>query len=326
VLALMTTAQGAFAADCPPPPEPVFSMAYGSRYGDVGQGSTEIDADANRQVDEALGPIDDFLRDLTRDANGVLVEGADRAALADCVLARMAVWARADAMGDLVSATANLTIGSRLAAFGMAARQVAPFARDPGDLADVRQWLNRRQRAQMAFWETASVGAARGNLRAWSALAGAAIGEVTGDPVMLGWAAWSATHVLCTAHEDGSLPQEMTRGRLALHYQLHAVAPLSVAAALLEPRGYAVAGQCGQALRRVGDFIARDLADGAQSAAITGEVQSFFDGSDEIEAFNLAWIEAWLTLFPGPELDAFAESFRPLGHSKLGGDQTALWR
>src|SRR5690606_20480116 len=105
---------------------------------DAGQGSTRIDPGASQQVDEALGPIDDFLRDLTVQANSVIGAGDDRSRIADCVIARMATWARDDAMGDLVSATARLTVGSRLAAFGLAALQVARFATRPDDLDIVR--------------------------------------------------------------------------------------------------------------------------------------------------------------------------------------------
>lgn len=326
IMAIMA-GQGAAADDhvCPPAPEPVFSLAYGSRYSDSGAGSTQLDTDASAEVDEELGPIDDFLRDLTSRANRVFDEGADRRTIADCVIAQMAVWARDDAMGDLQSTTSQLTIGSRLSAFGMAALQTAPFTTRTADLAEVRGWLNRRQRAQMAFWETGPNGAKGGNLRAWSALAANAIGDLSNDALMLGWSAWSASYILCTANEDGSLPQEMGRGRFALHYQLHAIAPLVVTAALLRRQGTPVDGECDDALHRAVGFAARDLDTGAQSQAITGEVQTFFDGTDELEAFNLAWIEAYLTLRHDPGLADRAAPLRPLGHSKLGGDQTAIW-
>ncbi|WP_226781753.1 alginate lyase family protein [Oceaniglobus trochenteri] len=316
----------AMAQGCPPAPEPVFSLAYGSRYAESDGPGRILDEKADREVDEELGPIDDFLRDLTDDANRVFAEDTDRQAIADCVLSRMAVWARADAMGDLRSNTSQLTIGSRLAAFGLTALQAAPFATRQDDRAVVRDWLHRRQRAQMEYWETATEGAARGNLRAWAALAGSAIGELANDAAMLGWSAWSASYILCSAAPDGSLPQEMTRGRFALHYQLHAIAPLTVTAARLNRLNLPITGQCDEALRRAVGFALGDLEDGAQTRAITGEVQTFFDGSDEIEGFNLAFLEAYLTLYPDPAAEALAEEYRPLGHSKLGGDQTAIWR
>ncbi len=310
---------------CAEAPEPVFSLAYGSRYAE-GSNSSTLDAEADAEVDEALDPIDDFLRDLTADANRVFLPDSDRQAVADCVVKRIAVWAREDAMGDLRSTTSNLTIGSRLAAFGLAALQVAPFTTLYRDLDDIRGWLRTRQRAQMAFWEEeAGDGAAQGNLRAWSALAAAAIGELADDRIIQGWSAWSAVYVMCKAAPDGSLPQEMGRGRFALHYQLHSIAPLVVTVARLKRQGFDLTGECDGALKRIVGFAVSDLDTGEKTRAITGEVQTFFDGTDEIEGFNLAWIEAYLTLYDDPALDRLAEPWRPLSHSKLGGDQTAIW-
>lgn len=136
---------------------------------------------------------------------------------------------------------------------------------------------------------------------------------------------WSASYVLCSAAPDGSLPQEMTRGRLALHYQLHALAPLVTTVASLDQQGLPIRDRCDGALGRAVQFALSDLENGAATQAITGEVQSFFDGTDTIEPFQLAWLEAWLVLEPDAELAAVIEPMRPLRYSKLGGNQTALW-
>ncbi|WP_325063095.1 alginate lyase family protein [Halovulum marinum] len=315
-------------ANCAPAPAPVQALAYGSRYADGSENRTRLDADADAEVDAALKPVDDFLRDLADRANGVHAPGADPPAIAACVLARLAPWARADALAELDTTAARLTAGSRLAAFALILRQVVPHAGagDGDKVGLVSDWLARRVVAQMRFWEQdAPEGARQGNLRAWAALAAAATADLTDDAIMRGWAAWSTAHVLCTANPDGSLPQEMTRGRWALHYQLHAVAPLAVSAALLEPRGFPVAGRCGAALARVVRYTVSELDDGRLTQARTGEVQTFFDGTRQLEGFNLAWLEAYLTLDPDPALEALASVWRPLSHSKLGGDQTAIW-
>jgi poly(beta-D-mannuronate) lyase len=181
----------------------------------------------------------------------------------------------------------------------------------------------------MNFWEEALPGAWRGNLRAWAALAASATSATPGDPVQRNWAAWSTGYVLCPAAEDGSLPQEMRRGHLALQYQLHAIAPLVTSALLLERQGRPLAASCDGALHRVVSFDLDDLQTCERTRAITGETQSFFDGSDTLEGFHLAWLEAYLSLAEGPwhqEAEALAESYRPLGYSKLGGDQMLLWQ
>jgi poly(beta-D-mannuronate) lyase len=327
VLALLALAPGAARAQCDPLPDPVTTLAFASRYVEADATSSQIDPETAEDARDALRPVDDFLRDLTRTANAAL---RDRdAAAADCAVSAMAAWAQADALADLGSDTARLTIGARLAGFALVLMQAGPLTTLPRDRAEVQAWLTRRLTEQTLFWETeAPDGARQGNLRAWTALAAAALAAETGDPAMRHFAAWSATFVLCTAQPDGSLPQEMRRGRLALQYQLHAISPLVVTALLLGRQGLPLTGACGGALDRAVGFALDDIATGAATAAITGEVQSFFDGSDSLDPFHLAWTEAYLAL-PGAahrsRAEALAAPLRPLRYSKLGGDQTRLW-
>ncbi len=330
--ALCTTlgASPAVAADCPTAPAPVYSLSFESRYADDSETRSEIDADAKAKAEEALDPIDDFLRDLTEAANSVYDEKTDAKAMADCVVAAMAVWAKANALADLQSETAQLTIGSRIAGFGLVLLQVLPHGGAQGDVHLIRTWLSGLVYAQMQFWEEdAPKGASQGNLRAWAALGAASVAPFLDDSTVLGWAAWSTRFVLCKADADGSLPQEMTRGHLALQYQLHAIAPLVVSTLLLKRRGTDLTPICDGALARVVNFALSDLQTGEMTKAITGETQSFFDGSDTLEGFHMAWLEAYLQLDPGSEsglAGKVAAEFRPLSYSKLGGDQALIWR
>ncbi|MEM8654421.1 MAG: alginate lyase family protein [Pseudomonadota bacterium] len=310
-------------AACPDVPTPVIDLRFDSRYADDDPTRSTIDVEAEDDAKSALAPVDDFISDLTRRTDSALAD-QDRDA-ATCVLAALAEWAEADALSQLGSDTAELTIGSRLAALAIVAAQVLP-AGDATHSTTVRDWLSRRMTDQMTFWETAPDGAASGNLRAWAALAGAGTALITGDPVIRGWSAWSLTYVLCTAAPDGSLPQEMSRAHLALHYQLHAVGPLVVTAALLNRQGVPLSNRCDQALDRIVAFTLRDVdAGGTESAAHAGEAQSVSEGLAAVPDFQLAWAEAWLSLRDDPELNTALTDRRPLKYTKLGGDQTRLW-
>ncbi|NUB44846.1 alginate lyase family protein [Fertoebacter nigrum] len=330
--ALLATPVAASAQDsftCAAAPEPVMSLAYGSRYAEGDASRSELDTTADAEADDALRPIDDFLRDLTETANTVLDEGTDKAAVADCLVGQMAAWARADAMGDLQSPTSNLTIGARIAGFGLVLLQVQDHSRMEAEKAEITGWLQRLMQAQLVFWEEeAPDGARQGNLRAWAALAASTTAALTDDAVMRGWAAWSVSYILCKAEADGSLPQEMSRGKYALKYQLHSIAPMAVSVLLLDRQGIALQGSCSNALARIVGFAVEDLAEGRITAQITGKTQSFFDGTDELEGFHLAWLEAYLLLEPegASALNQLAETYRPLNFSKLGGNQTLLWQ
>lgn len=329
-VALVLTA-GMAAAQCAPAPAPVTALAFDSRYAEDSETRSDIDPEAAEAAEEALRPVEDFLRDLAAESSAA-AEAQDAAAAA-CVITRMGDWAAADALAGIGSQTAALTVGSRLAAFALILRQMAPLAATPDETDRVARWLDARIAEQITFWELdAPDGAKQGNLRAWAALAAAAraAGPETPDSLRLAfWAGASASFVLCTAAPDGSLPQEMSRGPRALQYQLHAVAPLVLTAVLMEEIGLPLAPVCDTALDRAVGFALADLTDeGRASAAITGEAQTFFDGSDEIEPFHLAFVAAYLTLpgiSHGSVAAAMVADVGPLNYSKLGGNQSLMW-
>ncbi|WP_106746444.1 alginate lyase family protein [Yoonia maritima] len=325
---LMSFASPALADEeaCAAAPEPVVTLGFGSRYTDDSKSRSEIDDESNAEVNAALGPIDDFVRDLTQIANNVTKGDGDRVEQADCAIAQMLTWAEADAFSELNTITANFSIGSRLGAFAMVYRQVVPYATDIQARDVIEDWLGRRATEQMTFWEEdATSGAKTGNLRAWATLGINLVGQIRNDPIALSWSEWSATYLQCQALADGSLPQEMRRGKYALHYQLHAVAPLVLTTLLLEQQGRSIKGVCDNALDRIVAFTIADLETGEASAAYSGKEQSLFDGTEELESFQMAWLEAYLVLSPNPDIDAYADRFRPMSNSKLGGDQALLW-
>ncbi|MCH2164738.1 MAG: alginate lyase family protein [Marinovum sp.] len=321
-LVLFLSASSALAA-CPVVPKPIVSLDFVSRYDANDPTRSTIDNEADKAARLALAALEEFVRDLSQQTDQSIT--AQDAQAAACVVNALATWARADALSALGSETVQLTIGSRLAALALVAAQVIPVA-NTRDAKVIRAWLTRRMNEQMTYWETAPKGSASGNLRAWAALAGAATSLITGDTVTRGWAAWSLSYVACTAQPDGSLPQEMRRAHLALHYQIHALGPMVVAAALLERQGVSVLNQCGRALDRIVDYTLTDVQNGGvASAKHAGAAQSLRGGLAGLKDFQVAWGEAWLTLRFNPRLKAELKKRRPLRYSKLGGNQTRIW-
>ena len=302
------------------------SLDYGSRYDEFDSRRATLDPLRDAKVEAALAPLETFISDLAERADdlnrGTLREKRLAAA---CLLDSLSAWAREDALSDLRTETVRLTIGARLAAFALITWQAASYAPDHPGRADILAWLSRRVEAQTRFWVDAPPGAQQGNLRAWAALAAAALAIQTDRPDLAEWSRAALEDVLCTAEADGSLPQEMSRGRYALHYQLHATGPLVLAAVLLEQQDIAAAELCDRALHRVVAFTAADLRDGTRTEARTGVVQTYFDGSDRIEPFQLAWLEPYRALVESEALGAALVPLRPLHFSKFGGNQTALW-
>ncbi len=309
-------------------PAPTISLAFGSRYKDDSKSRSDIDPEGDAEVTAALKPIDDFIRIISAEANKAL-EGDAPEERADCIIGAMHEWAQVGALEDLQTLTARISVGSRIAGLAMAYIQIRDLGTHSHRLDEIDKWLRRMSITQIAFWaDEAPPGAQEGNLRAWAGLGFAATGLATDDQELLEVAATTINNLICTANDDGSLPQEMRRGKYALHYQLHATAPLVVASALLQQVEIAADLPCMERLPEVVAFGLNDLLDGTASQSYSGKEQSYFDGTETTEPHEFAWLIAYMNLALAdnnpPLLDHVPPG--PWKNSKLGGDQLLLWQ
>ena len=305
---------------------PVVSLDHGSRYAAKDKSRSEFDEACNADVNAQLPPVDDFISALSAAANQALRSEADRQVAVDCVLTGLATWAKADALSDLTTMNANLSKPPRLVGIAFAYAQIMPLLSASDDRALVERWLAERAHATMAYFDTdAPPKTSRNNLRAWAALGVARIGLTVGDAAMVDWADASVRLVVCDVAADGSLPLEMARKELALHYQVHAVAPLVVTAALLQAEGHDLFRACDNAIHRAVRFVVPAFDDPALVTGIAGHAQTYFNGKEDLRGFEMAWAHAYLTLFYAPALAEFTQQFGQLGNSKLGGRQSLLW-
>lgn len=312
--------------NCVQAPEPVVSLAYGSRYTAESENRADLDEEANADVDEALEPIDEFIVELADGVTRAQSGEEDAQAAADCVIDAVHVWAEANALSQLETMNAKISSPSRVAGIAMAYLGAKPHtsARDLERQEVIEDWLEERVLASMDFFNNdAPPNASRNNLRAWAGFAAAAVAEATGNALIADWAAGTVELVACQADEDGALPLEMERGQRALHYHLHAVGPLVMSAALLSDEETDLFEICNGALHRIVAFVPTAFENPELVNAKAGEEQTYFNG-DELRGFELAWAEPYLSRFDSPELADLVEPLRPLANSKLGGAQGLL--
>ena len=311
---------------CKLAPAAIVSLGFGSRYTEDSTSRSDIDETSNAEVNKALAPVEKYLNDLSKMANAALLEAADRPQRIACATQWLLSWAEADALTGLETLNARLAAPARFAGFAIALLQLEAAGEvDPAARATIIAWLSRLGQPMVDFFEhDAPPKASRNNLRAWAGLAAAAIGKAANDPAMIQWATRSFELVVCDAAADGSLPLEMGRADRALNYQLHATAPLVLTAQLLAGEGFDGYAVCGGKLEDIARFSLAALKDPTIVEAINGKKQTFASGKQQVEPFMMAWAEPFLAHRANPELDAFVEPLRPLSHSKLGGDLTAL--
>jgi poly(beta-D-mannuronate) lyase len=333
ILALLGLPAAAAHAECAKIPNPVISIELPSRYETGSTTRSEIDEAANALVNEVLKPVDTFVSVLARQTTDALrlarLKEADKArVMADCVMVGLERWAKANALSKQGTLNAKLAVPSRLAGIAFAYGLAAPLAtRNPERTKVIGAWLVKRANETVKFFDDPKTPprAARNNLRMWAALSVLRTGINAKDKVLVRWAENSFRGTLCTANKDGSLPLEMERGPLALHYQLHAIQPLVVGVALLRGEGFDLRKTCDNALARIVGFTLAAVDKPALASAHAGVPQKRKPGKASLEAFELAWIPAWQTLSLSPNLKNYPPPKMVLSNSKLGGNQVEIW-
>ncbi|WP_312807920.1 alginate lyase family protein [Agrobacterium cavarae] len=313
---------------CPKPVTPVVNVDLPSRYKDDDKSRSELDETLNAEVEKSLAPIDGFIRDLAATANATTNEKKADAA-AECIFNSVAAWARAGALKHAETMNAHLALSSRIAGIAAAYARALTVRKAPEETgAVIENWLVALAEMQVKYFDTeAPPMASRNNHRAWAGLAAAQVGAITNRQDLLDWGARTNEMLICSANDDGSLPEEMKRKDKALHYQLHAVAPIVVTARLLFPSKPNAPLVCQGKLDKIVDFTIAALANPALVTDLAGAKQSFQTRKEKLRSFQIAWLEPYLYLQTDdkPALD-LADSFRPLSNSFLGGNLTELYR
>lgn len=309
-------------------PKPVMSLGFGSRYQASSKSRSDLDADSDAQVTKALKPIDEFIQDLAKQITkaGTEKDIVTRRLYQRCVIDNVYAWAKADALSDMQTPNAKLSVPSRVGGIAIAyaeARNQVPGLGDKQRI--IEAWLLNRARETVYFFDNeATKGASRNNLRAWASLGVGEVGIVTEDRALVDWAITSNRTMIESASPDGSLPLEMNRMRYALHYQLHAMTPLVASVARLCDAGYGKGGADFNKLSTMARFSVNAVKDPKIVQKINGKSQTVKPGL-KANVSSLAWLEPYVALSNDLNMEKEFASLRPFSNSKLGGNQTALY-
>jgi poly(beta-D-mannuronate) lyase len=305
---------------------PVIKLSFGSRYTSDSKTRSDIDEASNQEVDEALKPIDKFIQDISREANASLKGEYGSADKASCVLEAILTWAKADALSNMESMTAKLAVPSRIGGIAVAYGQVRGLV--PNSVQErvlIETWLKRRALETKSFFDTkAPKRASRNNLRAWASFAVGEIGILTKDETLVAWAKDTNKVMIAQASADGSLPLEMERGKYALHYQIHALAPLVTSMARMCDTGRGSSGADFAKLQKIAQFTIASISD-PQAVATLAKAKQVYTRDPKKLSGSLAWLEPYTALTADTGLFAKSAVVRPLLNSKLGGDLSRLY-
>ncbi len=281
------------------------------------------DPTLKKQNEEAVRPVRAFVGTVTGLADDWMRSEPAKPAYAVLALDQLSAWAAGGALLGEVNKQGSYerkwTLGSLALAFLKI--RTAPGL-DPGKVAATTSWLVRLARAVTPPYDDLRASASRNNHAYWAGLAVAATGVAASDRTLFDWGIARARLGIAAVRPDGTLPLEMERGALALHYHAFALPPLVLLAEIGAANGLGLYDENDGALRRLADRVIRGMEDPASFEKLAGQAQTFPLETHPKPSY-FAWEEAYYARFRDPRLLRWLDGgLRPLVDQRLGGDQT----
>lgn len=333
IAAIRAAAGGrASARPCTEPPPPVTTLQSEAFYTDAR--FSQPDPARLAADTAATRPLRQFLDSAQRGAEDWL-RGASPAAAA-CTLTALDTWARGGALLGAFNQQAGYhrkwTLAGAATAF-LAIRDAPGL--DPAASGRVGTWLVAvAQRVQPDYERPPRPGAVAhsslNNHATWAGFAVAAAGVAAGDRALLDWGIARLALTLAQVAPSGALPQEIARGRMALHYHLFTLQALAPLLRLAAANGRALTPEEDASLARLVGLVAASIADPARMATLAGTAQGHLTEDARADpttryARDAQGLEVLLGWRADAALDALLRPQRPFRQSWMGGNVTLLW-
>lgn len=304
--------------NCPAPPHFVQTVVIDSYYSDPR--ASVIDPTRYAEFQRASADSTQLAQFATLAADAYLDKGSRTAAL--CVFSLLDAAARAKAWSGKMPGYQGVYLQNwLLSAVAVAYLKVRPSGlATPEQDAAIQSWFAALAARVRDFFdaEVLRIGADHENNHIyWAGLAVAAAGIANNHAADFQWGLTAYRMGLDAIQPDGSLPREMERGQMALHYQLYALAPLVLLAELGEANGIDLYAERNGAIHRLVAFDLAGLEDPTVIQKRTGVAQIVtlpYAGSD------IGWAVPWVRRFPNAELSALLAKAPWVRSTSWGGD------
>ncbi len=247
---------------------------------------------------------------------------------ADCLVDFLVKWAKRGAFERYDYASNDRqawhNVEAAIFASAMAYSIVRPSVPDrASDLAIIEAWMLRLARRHVSF-SGGNQSCCNNHLYRRGTYA-AMIGVLTGDNSLFQFGVGAIYSALYDASEEGALPHEMERGRMAGHYQNFASIYLVMIAQIVERQGYSIFDMRyrGSTLHEVIDYNIDIIEDPATLGGHDPNGVQNLSWTDDPQYF--AWAEIYLSKYPNPRLETVISGRRPLYNRSTGGYLTLLF-
>jgi poly(beta-D-mannuronate) lyase len=296
--------------NCPAAPKLPRDFATNSYYTDPQHSIT--DPALKKKYEDSVATIEDFSRDMVKAADAFQSTGSR--ASAECVVGLLESAAKGKALaGTMDGHQASYVQGWNLGAWAVAYLKVRGSGLASKDQTHaITSWLKNLAEDNRAYYEAkhrahSGPNDSDNNHVYWAGFAIAATGIANDDHGLFNWGVDAYKHGIHDIQGDGTLPMELGRGQMALHYHLYAFG---------ETNGLDLYAERDYAIKRL---VARCI-DGLQDPSFfqkkTGDEQLTSSG---IEAWQISWAEYYTRRFPDPKISQLMSQAERLNYTMLGG-------
>lgn len=287
-----------------------------------------INPELKARYDTSNRSIFVFKKGLSKIANAALYKRSDAAA--SCATRWLAVWSQREALlGKMANNSADkqtLMQGGfvrkwALASITLSYLKIRSFksVQESAYNSTILDWISHLE--QSVFNDVKNYGptSAKNNHIYWAALARMLAGIALGNPQTVQWSVDIYRQAMDQIQENGTLPLELKRRSMALHYHYFAITPLLLIAKFAKANGIDLYRENEQRMNKLLNLLLPTLENPDTFSTISG----FPVNHDLHESYT--WVELMQALKPTPESNKFLKAHRPIYDTDLGDNVTALW-
>jgi len=303
---------------CPAAPLLPHDFATNSYYTDSHH--SVIDPALKKRYEDSVAPVEDFTREVVKAADAYQSTGS-RAAV-ECVATLLESAAKQKTLAGRMDGHQSFYVqGWNLGAWAVAYLKVRASGAVSSEASrQILPWLKNLAEDNRGYYEDkrrhAGPNDAYNNHLYWAGFAISAAAIANGDRGLFRWGTDAYRQGVHDIREDGTLPREMDRGQMALHYHLYALAPLVMLAEFGEANGMSLYAERDFAIKRLVARCVAGLQDPSFFQEKTGVAQVT---TPEIAAWEISWAQPYTRRFPDAKISALLQQTLRLNYTMLGG-------
>jgi poly(beta-D-mannuronate) lyase len=312
----VTSTQAPYA--CPAATQLPHNFATNSYY--IDQRHSIPDPVLRKRYEDSVAGIEEFSRAVVKAADEYRTTG--NSAAAQCVFGLLDSGAQQKALtGAMGGHQASYVQGWNLGTWAVTYLKVRGSGLASEEQARaITSWLKKLAEENRGYYEekrhARHPNDSDNNHLYWAGFAIAAAGIANDDRKLFDWGMDAYKDGVHDIREDGTLPQEMARGQMALHYHFYALAPLLFLAEFGEANALPLYSEHHYAIKRL---IARCIS-GFQDPGFFQQRTSVAQVTDpKIQAWEISWAQFYTRRFPDQEITKLMGQAERLSYTTLGG-------